>query len=112
VDVVRKAGREEAAPELGLARDREPPRAEPGPGAPDGLETFVEQRVVDDGDDAQVAALDPDRHAEAGKAVGEVRRAVERVDDPAELGARRGADAAFLGEDGVARKGVAGSRRR
>jgi hypothetical protein len=72
VDVVRKAGREEAAPELGLPRDREPSLAEPGPGAADGLEAFVEKRVVDDGDDARVPAFDPDRDAEARKAVGEV----------------------------------------
>ena len=67
----------------------------------------VEQRGVHDGDHRLAGRDQADRHADRLEAVHEVRRAVERVDEPADLGALA---ALFLAEHRQARSRVRAPR--
>jgi len=104
---VREAAREQPVPEIGLRRDAERPfQVEARTGAAPGAEELVQLRRVDDAGEESVAVLQSDRHAVHRVAVDVVRRAVERVHDPA-VGGRSRLDAPLLPEDPVVGPGGA-----
>ena len=89
--VVREARRQQGAIEGRLRRDADRLAVSLGAAPGDRRVELVEQRVVHRRDDVgSVLALEADGDAEARVAVGVVRGAVERVDDPAPRRTRRG----------------------
>src|SRR5207253_988384 len=99
-DVVGEAGDEQAQVERRRRRHRETRVVERRAGAALADEELVAARIVDDAELDDAVALETDADGVDGQAVRVVRRAVERIDDPAPAGAAR-ASAAFLGEDAV-----------
>src|SRR5262249_58678641 len=83
--VVRKAGREQGVLEACRLRDRDRGAVQTRTTAPGRREDLLPDRVVDEPEHEVVTARQRERHRELGMAVGEVRRAVERIDVPARL---------------------------
>ena len=74
-----------------------------------GGEQFVARRVIDDRLRDLAALGQRDRHGVVGQAVDEVGGAVQRIDDPLELGLVGALQAEFLAQDGVIR--ISGAQR-
>ena len=79
----RDAGGEERLLDPPPARDAQPAAVEKGAGAAFGGVQLVVNGRVDDARERLAVALQRDRDGEVRNAVQEVRRAVERIDDPA-----------------------------
>src|SRR5688572_9891934 len=100
-----KARADERAIESETLRHAQPPPVQQRAGAALGREQLPPQRVEHDADFRATAVAAGDRDCKLREAVQEVRRAVERVDDPGVVVAR--GSAAFLREEAVRRVGLA-----
>ncbi len=102
VQVVGKAGDQQAVDQAPRARDAQRPAVQVRPLAALGGEELVAQRIEDRPRDDLAVHRERHRGAEEGVAVGEVHGAVERVDEPhmARAGA---AEVRLLGDDVVLR---------
>lgn len=105
MDVVGESGGNQGASELGFPGDVKTSVSKPCAFAEDGLEAFVEKRVVDDRDRPNAFDFDSDRDAEAREAVCEIGCSIEWINDPAHRGARPVVAMALFGEDGIAAAG-------
>ena len=94
---------EQLASEVAFGRaDRR--AVEPRPAAAPGGEQFVEHRIVDDPDLDPAVGDAGDRDAEMRHAAGEVRGAVDRIDDPHRPARAGGARVALLADEPIGRK--------
>jgi len=69
-------------------------------------EEFVSSRVVDHPNNPTSVAFHPDGHAVGGEPVGEVGRAIKRINHPFVAGWRLLGLPTFLGKDRMSREGV------
>ena len=99
VGAVWEAGADQCAIERELLADADAPPVELRAVAARGREKLLSHRVVDHGVLETAAHLDGDRDRERRETVQEVRRAVERVDDPGHVAAATAAG--FLAEEAV-----------
>jgi len=104
-DVIRKAGGQKALPKIADLRDPDLPAVQSGAPVFSGREQLLPHRVVDKPQDGPAAVLQRRRDTKDRERVGEVRRPVEGVQDPAIFGAPRPSQV-LLGQDAVPGKSL------
>ena len=82
MDVVRKAGDEQCIDQSRGRRNRQRPSVDIRSVPSLRSKQLVARRVVDCADFSAAVYLEPERRAEDRKAVGVIRGAIERVEDP------------------------------
>ena len=105
-NVVRKSGHEERTIEMIRCGHGNRNSIEVSPVTDLRGEEFVSSRVVDHPNNPASVAFHPDGHTVGGEPVGEVGRAIKRIDHPFVAGWRLLGQPTFLGKDTMGRKGV------